>query len=132
MKVMKIGMISFAHMHAASYLRALVQRQDVEVIGIADENEARVKPFVEEYDIPYYATVEALLQQPLDAVVLCSENARHGELTLQAARAGKHVMCEKPLGISEPQMLEMIEVCREHGVQLMTAFPSLVATSLRL
>lgn len=119
----RIGMISFAHMHAASYLRALADCDDVEIAGIADEDEARVKPFVEKYGLAYYDSVDALLQQPIDAVVICSENARHAALTLQAARAGKHVLCEKPLGISEAEMLEMIEGCRQAGVQLMTAFP---------
>ncbi|HUC91486.1 MAG TPA: Gfo/Idh/MocA family oxidoreductase [Paenibacillus sp.] len=123
MTIVKVGMISFAHMHAAGYLRALLQRGDVEVVGIADENRERVRPLTEQYGIPYYAEANELLRQSLNAVVICSENSRHAELTVLAANAGKHVLCEKPLGVSEEEMLDMIRVCREQGVQLMTAFP---------
>jgi len=123
MKKLKIGMISFAHMHAASYLRSLAAHPEAEVIGIADENEERVRKFVDQYRLPYYADYRDLLSADVDAVVICSENARHAELTLAAARAGKHVLCEKPLGLSEAEMTEMIETCRGNGVQLMTAFP---------
>jgi len=120
---LKVGMISFAHMHAASYLQALLARKDVELVGIADENRERVRPFLERYGLAYYEDAGKLLAADVDAVVICSENVRHAPLTIQSARAGKHVLCEKPLGISEVQMREMIEACRANGVQLMTAFP---------
>ena len=131
MKKIKVGFISFAHMHASSYLNAMLKRSDVEVAGIADENAERVAPFVEKNSLPYYADVNELLAQDIDAVVICSENARHAELTRLAAEAGKHVLCEKPLGLSEEEMLGMIEVCRTNGVQLMTAFPCRYITSVR-
>ena len=47
----------------------------------------------------------------------------HADITIAAAKAGKHVLCEKPLGVSVPEMEAMIAACKEHGVQLMTAFP---------
>ncbi|WP_106768999.1 Gfo/Idh/MocA family protein [Paenibacillus faecalis] len=131
MNKMKVGFISFAHMHAASYLNAMLLRTDVEVIGIADENEERVAPFTTEHGIPYYADYNELLAQDVDAVVICSENARHAELTIKSAEAGKHVLCEKPLGLSEDEMLRMIRVCHEQGVQLMTAFPCRFLTAVR-
>lgn len=131
MNKLKVGFVSFAHMHAASYLRAMLDRGDVKVAGIADEDEARVKPFTEPNGIPYYCDYEQLLQEPLDAVVICSENARHAEMVCAAAAAGKHVLCEKPLGVSEEEMLRMIESCKRHGVQLMTAFPCRFLTSVK-
>ncbi|MGM1047102.1 MAG: Gfo/Idh/MocA family protein [Bacillota bacterium] len=131
MNKMKVGFISFAHMHAVSYLNAMLQRSDVEVIGIADEDAERVAPFTTDRGIPYYADYNELLAQDIDAVVICSENARHAELTFKAAEAGKHVLCEKPLGLSEEEMISMIRVCREQGVQLMTAFPCRFLTAVR-
>lgn len=131
MKKVKVGFISFAHMHAASYLFGMLKRDDVEVIGIADEDAERVRPYSVDRGIPYYADYNELLAQELDAVVICSENARHAEITKRAAAAGKHVLCEKPLGLSEAEMLEMIQVCKDNGVQLMTAFPCRYITSVR-
>lgn len=123
MKNIRIGMVSFAHMHAVSYLRALCARDDVELAGIWDEQHHRVKPYCDEYAIPFIEDIGDLFALSIDAVVICSENAKHAEFIKLAAMAGKHVLCEKPLGISEEEMLGMIEVCKQHGVQLMTAFP---------
>lgn len=122
-KPLRIGMISFAHMHATSYLRAALAHKDAEVVGIADEQQERVAPFTEPNGIRYFSDVDSLLQESIDAVIICSENARHLQHTEMAARAGKHVLCEKPLGTSEADMQAMIDICRQHGVQLMTAFP---------
>ncbi|MNI11173.1 1,5-anhydro-D-fructose reductase [compost metagenome] len=59
----------------------------------------------------------------MDVVVICSENVHHAQITIDAAQAKKHILCEKPLGISLKEMEHMIAVCNENSVQLMTAFP---------
>lgn len=123
MNKIKIGMISFAHGHAFSYLNSLVAMPEVEVAGIADEVKSRVEAVAEKHGIPYFEDYRELLSMEIDAVVICSENVRHAELTIAAARVGKHVLCEKPLGVSKREMEEMIAACKENGVQLMTAFP---------
>jgi myo-inositol 2-dehydrogenase/D-chiro-inositol 1-dehydrogenase len=123
MKTLKVGMISFAHGHAHSYLNSLRSMANVEVVGIADERHSRVEKVISKFELPYFEKYEDLLATDVDAVVICAENARHAEITIAAARAGKHVLCEKPLGLSLEEMEAMIAACREHGVQLMTAFP---------
>lgn len=123
MSKLKVGMISFAHGHAFSYFNSLLTLPEVEVVAIADPVESRVSDLVAKHQLPYYNNYERLLDQDLDAVVICSENVHHAEITIQAARKGKHVLCEKPLGIHPEEMLEMIAVCKENNVQLMTAFP---------
>lgn len=122
MQKIKIGFISFAHMHAAHYFRLLRQRNDVEIVGISDPVEDRVSPFISE--VPYYPDHIQLLEKDLDAVIICSENVHHASFTEDAAAYGKHVLCEKPLGLSIAEMQQMITVCRRQGVQLMTAFPN--------
>lgn len=122
-KKVKIGMISFAHGHANSYFQGFIQNPDVEIVGIADEKRSRVERHIEAHNIPYFEDYRELLKTDADAVVICSENVHHAQMTIDAAMAGKHVLCEKPLGISEEEMLQMIDVCKQQGVQLMTAFP---------
>jgi predicted dehydrogenase len=56
-------------------------------------------------------------------VVICAENVRHHELTVMAAEAGAHVLCEKPLATSIADGRAMIDACEKAGVHLMTAFP---------
>ncbi|MDD9267319.1 Gfo/Idh/MocA family protein [Paenibacillus sp. GCM10023248] len=123
MDILKVGMISFAHGHAFGYLNSLAQIPAVRIVGIADEDRSRVEGVVERYGIPYYADYRQLLAEDVDAVVICSENVHHAQLTIDAARAKKHVLCEKPLGTTMEEMAQMIAACEENGVQLMTAFP---------
>ncbi|UKS28591.1 Gfo/Idh/MocA family oxidoreductase [Paenibacillus sp. HWE-109] len=123
MKKLKVGLISFAHGHAYSYLESLRAMSNVDITGISDEIQSRVEKVTTDYGIPYYANYEDLLATDLDAVVICSENVHHAKLTIAAAQAGKHVLCEKPLGLSLTEMEAMISACQENGVQLMTAFP---------
>ncbi|MDF2722207.1 MAG: oxidoreductase domain protein, partial [Paenibacillus sp.] len=124
MNKLKIGMISFAHGHAFSYLNALLKLPQVEVVGIADEVKSRVEGVVTKHNIAYYADYNELLADSgADAVIICSENARHAEHTIASAKAKKHVICEKPLGISVEEMEQMIAAANDNGVQLLTAFP---------
>jgi len=124
MQTLKVGIISFAHSHAFGYFHSLKQIKEVEIIGIADDVASRVEHLIKEHQIPYYHDYNELLAlQELDAVVICSENVHHAKLAIAAAKAKKHILCEKPLGISVAEMEQMIHVCKENNVQLMTAFP---------
>ena len=131
MKKLKVGMMSFAHGHAGFFLHWLSQRPDVEVTGIYDELSERVQGTVAHYGMAYFTDYETLLASDIDAVVICSENARHAEMTIAAATAGKHVLCEKPLGLAGEEMQAMIEACSQNGVQLMTAFPCRFAPAVQ-
>lgn len=68
------------------------------------------------------ATVEDLLASDIDAVYIASPPEVHREQTLACAQAGKHVLCEKPLGLSVADAEAMVEACAQAGVRLGTAF----------
>lgn len=120
----KIGMMSFAHLHAGSYASCIVSRPDTEMVGIADHDPGRAQQMAQHFGTQAFESYEALLAAPgLEAVVICSENARHRALAEMAAQAGKHVLCEKPLATSVADGEAMIAACKRAGVQLMTAFP---------
>lgn len=76
----------------------------------------------EEHSIPYYFdSVEALVSsKEVDAVFIVSANSQHHAETLAAAKAGKHVLVEKPMAVSHQQAQEMTEACRSGGVKFMT------------
>ncbi len=123
MKKLKVGILSFAHSHARSYLKELLTLPEVEVVGIADEVYSRVEEIVRQTGIPYFSDYRDLLGSEADAIIICSENARHAEHVIATAQAGKHALCEKPLGLSVGEMEQMIAACDDNNVQLMTAFP---------
>lgn len=116
-------MMSFAHMHAGSYAACVNQIPEAELAGIADDNRERGQDMAKRFGTSFFASYEELLRQDIHAVIVCSENVRHKELTVMAAEAGKHVMCEKPLAASIEDGRTMITECKKHGVKLQTAFP---------
>lgn len=127
---MKIGMMSFAHLHAEFYIPYLINRPDVEFLGIADDNLGRGRLFADRYGVRLFDSYEALLKEQPDGVVICSENTRHRELVTMAADAGAYVMCEKPLAVTMDDCEAMIATCDQAGVRLMTAFPMRFDASL--
>ncbi|NQD65648.1 Gfo/Idh/MocA family oxidoreductase [Bacillus haikouensis] len=120
---MKIGMMSFAHMHAYSYADSLMKLSGVDITGIYDDDEKRGKEAADSYHTEYFRDQEAFLAADMDAVIICSENSRHKEMVLNAAKAKKHILCEKPIATNVKDAEEMISVCEEHEVILQIAFP---------
>ncbi len=120
---MKIGIMSFAHHHAEAYIGNLRRIPGVELLGIADDNRTRGEQFAGAFGARLFDSYEALLAAGPDGVIVCSENSRHRPLVEMAARAGVHVLCEKPLATTAADGRAMIEACRAAGVLLMTAFP---------
>lgn len=121
--IIHIGIIGLTHPHSHDYLTAMLARKDVRVLGGWDDDPVRAADVLGPSELTVFDTPDALLCSEIDAVVICSENARRAEWTIAAARAGKHVLCEYPLGVSLQDASDMIRTCREAGVRLMTAFP---------
>jgi UDP-N-acetylglucosamine 3-dehydrogenase len=120
---MKVGIISFAHGHANSYADALTKIDGVQLVGIADDNENRGTKAAESYQTQYFSRYQELLEQDIDAVIITSENSKHREHVVAAAKAGKHILCEKPIASKLEDAEAMIEVCKQNDVILQTAFP---------
>jgi predicted dehydrogenase len=120
----RVAMLSFAHGHAGSYAQILAQLPTAEIVVIADDDEVRGRDAAGRFGVAFTSDYrEALARDDVDAVVICSENARHAELTIAAAKAGKHVLCEKPLATTMADAEAMIAACAEAAVKLQTAFP---------
>ncbi|WML48344.1 Gfo/Idh/MocA family oxidoreductase [Neobacillus sp. PS3-34] len=120
---MKIGIVSFAHMHAHSYATCLLGMEDVELFGIADENEERGREASKKYHTRYFKNYQDLLAGDIDGVIICTENAMHMEVAVAAAEMKKHILCEKPLATNVEDAWKMVEAAKQHGVKLQTAFP---------
>src|SRR5690349_15324079 len=97
---MRIGIMSFAHLHAESYVHNIRQSPGVALIGFSDTDVERGKYFGAQFNTRWFSTHEALIAEKPDGVVICSENAKHRELVELAARAGVHVLCEKPIEVT--------------------------------
>ncbi len=123
---MKVGIISFAHMHAHSYVSCLQKHPDAQLIAVWDDNPRRGEKMAAAYQLDFYEDLQAFLLSGIDAVIICSENAKHKEHVIAAARAKKHILCEKPIATEIADACEMIQVCKEEGVMLQVAILSVL------
>ncbi|MGO4936311.1 Gfo/Idh/MocA family protein [Fundicoccus sp. Sow4_H7] len=121
--MVKLGFMSFAHMHAFSYAEAAKLLPDVELVAIFDDNVARGQEMAERFGMVFEGDLDRFFQLDIDAVVICSENNQHAWMTMEAAKYGKHVLCEKPLATTVVDAEAMIAACEKAGVILQTAFP---------
>ncbi len=93
-----------------------------EVVSVMSSNPERAKSYAAANGIGKALTsVAELVGDPgIDAVYISTTNELHRDQTLAAARAGKHVLCEKPLALSVEDAIEMVRACREAGVVMGT------------
>ncbi|HEY0866688.1 MAG TPA: Gfo/Idh/MocA family oxidoreductase [Fimbriimonas sp.] len=120
--MVRVGILSSAHLHVWSYVSALKAHPQAEVIGAWDDEVERGETFAQQSGIPFVGYLENLLDA-VDAVVIVSENKRHAEMAEWAAKAGKHILCEKPLVTTNEEADRMRRAVEAGGVKLMTAFP---------
>lgn len=119
----KIGLMSFAHGHAHSYAAALQQIPNATLAGIYDDNAARGEAAAQRYGTTFFAAVDALLDQSLDAVMICSENVKHRPMVEAAAGKVAAILCEKPSATTVADGQAMIDLCRRTNTKLQIAFP---------
>ncbi|MFD1676196.1 Gfo/Idh/MocA family protein [Alicyclobacillus fodiniaquatilis] len=117
-RVALVGCGTIGNVHAEAYARM----EDAKLVGIVDirEMHGREKAFL--LNTNWYATLEQLLaEEEVDVVDICVPTYLHRAYVEQAARAGKHVICEKPIARTLEDAQAMIQLCEEHGVRLFIA-----------
>jgi 1,5-anhydro-D-fructose reductase (1,5-anhydro-D-mannitol-forming) len=93
-----------------------------EVVSVMSSDAARAERYASENGIPRHtASLDQLLADPrVQAVYISTTNELHHDQTVAAARAGKHVLCEKPLALSLPEARRMVQACRDAGIVMGT------------
>lgn len=97
---------------------------NVKVMAVCDINEQRAKAYAEKYGIPHAFTDyrEMLKMKELDAVSVTTWNNGHAPISIAALKAGKHVLCEKPLAMNAAEAQQMVDTAKETGKLLMVGF----------
>ena len=99
MQKLKTGIIGtgkVGHLHAA----ALMKLPESEFTAVCNVNFKGAQAFAEQYRVKAYADVEEMVASGVQAVTICTPHPLHAEPTIKAARAGAHVIVEKPLAAS--------------------------------
>ena len=111
---------------AHTFARGVQASQTGAVVAVGSRTAASARHFAAEHGIPEtraYGSYEALLADPeVDAVYISTPHPMHAEWTIKAARAGKHILCEKPLAMNHAEARAMVDAARQSGVLLMEAF----------
>src|SRR5262245_1109201 len=109
---------------ARTFLNALRNSEEERVVSVASRDGARAAALAAEFGVPraYGAYAELLDDPEVEAVYIGLPNSLHAEWAIACARAGKHVLCEKPLATSPAEAEAMFEAARDAGVWLMEAF----------
>jgi myo-inositol 2-dehydrogenase / D-chiro-inositol 1-dehydrogenase len=123
---LRLGMISWAHIHAEFRAKALTELPGVRIVAIADDDEERGRAAAARFGVDAFTTDwrELLERGDIDVVMVHSENARHADQVVAAAEAGKDVFCEKPIATRLDDAERMIAAVQAAGVEATAAFVS--------
>jgi predicted dehydrogenase len=104
-----------------------------ELVAACDADPALLERRKAEWGVTRVSTdpLEICASNDVDAVIIATPNFTHHPIATAAARGGKHIMCEKPLGLNKAEVLAMYESARDAGVVHMTAFTYRFAPSMR-
>ena len=122
-----VGSKFAADFHADSYSRN--PRVEIAAVAAIDN----LEEFSKKWNVPrtYKDYNEMLRKEDLDLVSVCVPNFLHRDVAVAAARAGRHVMCEKPLATTVEHAAEIVETCRKEGVKLFYGEDWVFAPALR-
>ncbi|MFA6931041.1 MAG: Gfo/Idh/MocA family oxidoreductase [Lentisphaeria bacterium] len=115
-----IGTGAIARMHA----KALAELEQAELYMVYDTIPEKAKAFAEQHNCRYASSLEELLASEVEAVTIATPSGLHGQCVIPAARAGKHVLCEKPLEVTVSKTNDLIRVCESNNVRLSAVFQS--------
>jgi predicted dehydrogenase len=103
---------------AGSYTSAVNKVGNAEVVGIVSRSGRKAKGFDH---IPSFLSLQEV-NVDFDAVIICTPNGSHHVSAIEAARLGKHVLCEKPIDITLDAIDRMIQACQQNKVKLAVAY----------
>ena len=125
-KKVRYGIVGLGHIAQVAVLPAFGHAENSELTALISNDPEKLEKLGRRYKVKgrysYDQFDECLASGAVDAVYIALPNHLHREYTERAARAGVHVLCEKPMAVSEEDCLAMIRAAEESGVKLMVAY----------
>jgi glucose-fructose oxidoreductase len=119
------AVIGLGHIAQAAVLPAFSHAKNARLLALVSGDAEKREKLARKYRCDAYDVRElddVLARPDVDAAYITEPNDKHAEFAVRCAKAGVHVLCEKPLAISEEECRRIIEACNETGVKLMTAY----------
>jgi predicted dehydrogenase len=114
--------------YAGRVAEAMKDCKRAKITGLISGTPAKLQEWSRRYQVPEkncynYENMDGIKNNPdIDAVYVITPNALHKEHTIRMARAGKHVICEKPMAVNAAEAREMVDACKKAGVQLLIGY----------
>lgn len=125
-KKIKVGLIGTGSISQSVHIPAYKKHPDAEIVAICDINLDTLKKVGDDLEIPEKLRFEKyddlLKLKEIDMVDVCTPNYVHMDPTIKGLKAGKHVMCEKPIALDAKQGQKMVDAATESGKKLMIAY----------
>ena len=122
----RYAVVGLGHIAQVAVLPAFAHAENSELAALVSDDPEKLEKLGRKYKVKTLFSYEeydrCLRSGVVDAVYIALPNHLHREYTERAARAGVHVLCEKPLAVTEEDCLAMIRVAEENGVKLMVAY----------
>jgi myo-inositol 2-dehydrogenase / D-chiro-inositol 1-dehydrogenase len=118
----RIAILSFAHYHANFWAEAFREEPGVDLVGVWDDDLERGREAAGRFGTRFFADLDAVLSV-CDAVAICSETVAHAPLIERAARAGRAVLCEKPLANDLAAAERIVAAVVASRIAFMQSFP---------
>jgi D-xylose 1-dehydrogenase (NADP+, D-xylono-1,5-lactone-forming) len=118
------GVLGYARIARENVIPAIQRSGNSEFFAISSREESKLADCRARFSVSraYHGYDELLRDADVDAVYIPLPNSLHRDWTIKAAELGKHVLCEKPIGLNALECREMIAACAANGVTLMEAF----------
>ena len=118
--MVRVGIIGCGKIAQVRHIPEYLDNPNAKLTGLYDLNLQRAKNLAEKYGCKFYESIEEMLADPeIDAVSVCVANHVHAEITIAALKAGKHVLCEKPMATKLKDCQMMVDTAEQMGKKLM-------------
>ncbi|MGI8643616.1 MAG: aldo/keto reductase [Thermomicrobiales bacterium] len=109
---------------AETFAKGVAASRSGEVVAVGSRATETARQFGDTFDIPrrYASYEEVLADSEVDAVYIATPHPFHAPWAIRTAEAGKHILCEKPLGINHAQAMSVVEAAQRHDVFLMEGY----------
>lgn len=122
----KVGLIGTGSICQSVHIPAYLKHPDAEIVAICDINPETLQKVGDQLGIPenrrFLKYDDLLKLKEIDMVDICTPNYVHMDPTVKALKAGKHVICEKPIALNAKQGEKMVAAAKESGKKLMIAY----------
>ncbi len=117
MNSFKIGLVGCGRI-SKNHFQAIHETPGIALGAVCDTHQTRADRMAAEWDVPACYTIDELVKKDIDVVSVCTPSGLHPDHGITAARAGKHVISEKPVGTTLPQIDALIDECEKQKVYL--------------